>query len=176
MQVTDLKRKISGVWREFVVQDCRGEIAIELAVMASILVVLSIGVIDYSLAFSRKAEMSNAVRAGTQFALVRKPSLGPSAAEQEAIMSIANVRDAVVQSASFLSSDPGAPDLEVSVFCQCPDATPVTCAADPGVPLPCQDRITFLDVTLNQSYSPIMVYPGLPDSIDLKSSSIIRLN
>ena len=120
--------------------------------------------------------MSNVIRAGTQFALVRKPSLGTSAFEQNELMSINEIRDAVVLSASFLETDPGSPELDVTVYCECIDTTPVACAADPGTPLPCQDRITFLNITLNNSYSTIMPYPGLPDAFNLTVGGTIRLN
>ena len=176
MPMLKLTRAIYGSLRDLIIHDRRGVLAFELAMVVSALATISIGIIDLSLGFSRKAEMTNVVRAATQFALVRKPSLGPSATEQEALMSIAEIREKVVESASFLETDPGSPDLDVTVFCECPDATPVACAADPGVPLPCQDRITLLSVTLNNAYSPIMPYPGIPDSFDLEVTGIIRLN
>ena len=176
MRVLKMKREFCRIWRDLVVHDRRGVLTFELAMIVSFLSLLSIAIIDLSLAFSRKAEMTNVVRAGTQFALVRKPSLGPSATEQEEILSIAEVREAVVASASFLETDPGSPELDVTIICECPDTTPVSCAADPGVPLPCQDRITLLNITLNNSYTPIMPYPGLPDTFDLAVGGTIRLN
>ncbi len=176
MRVLKMKREFCRIWRDLVVHDRRGVLTFELAMIVSVLSLLSIAIIDLSLAFSRKAEMTNVVRAGTQFALVRKPSLGPSATEQEEILSITEIREAVVASASFLETDPGSPELDITIFCECPDTTPVTCAADPGVPLPCQDRITLLNITLNNTYTPIMPYPGLPDSFDLEAIGIIRLN
>lgn len=176
MRVLELKREFCSLWRDLVVHDRRGVLTFELAMVVSALSLISIGIIDLSLAFSRKAEMTNVVRAGTQFALVRKPSLGISATEQQELMSLAEIREAVVQSASFLETDPGSPELDITVFCECPDTTPVTCAADPGVPLPCQDRITLLNITLNNTYTPIMPYPGLPDSYDLTAIGTIRLN
>ena len=176
MRVLKLKREFCLIWRDLVVHDRRGVLTFELAMIVSALSLISIGIIDLSLAYSRKAEMTNVVRAGTQFALVRKPSLGPSATEQAAILSLAEIRDAVVQSANFLETDPGSPELDVTVFCECPDTTPVTCAANPGVPLPCQDRITLLNITLNNTYTPIMPYPGIPDFFDLKAIGTVRLN
>jgi hypothetical protein len=176
MRYLKLTRDFYNIWRDLIVHDRRGVLTFELALVVSALGLLGIGVIDLSLAFSRKAEMTNVVRAGTQFALVRKPSLGPSATEQEELMSLAEIRDAVIQSASFLHTDPGSPELDVTVFCECPDTTPVTCAADPGVPLPCQDRITLLNITLNNTYTPILPYPGLPDSYGLEAAGTIRLN
>ena len=55
-----------------------GNIMVEFAFLASILAVMLMGVIDFGLAYAREMAMSNAVRAGTQFALVRRPSIGPT--------------------------------------------------------------------------------------------------
>src|SRR3546814_2619523 len=51
----------------------RGSVTVEGALVAVLLGVLLLGVIDFGLAFRRQSELANAVRAGTQFALVRRP-------------------------------------------------------------------------------------------------------
>ena len=176
MRILHAKREFRRLWRDLVVHDRSGVLTFELAMIVSALALISVAIIDLSLGFSRKAEMVNAVRAGTQFALVRRPSLGPEATEEESLFSLAELRDVVVQSADFLETDPGSQDLDITVFCECPDATPVACLADPGVPLPCQDTITLLSITLNHAYTPIMDFPGLPDSFSLQTTNTIRLN
>lgn len=157
-------------------KDRRGIVSVETAVIASVLSGLAIGVVDFSLAFSRQSEMSNAVRAGVQFALVRRPSIGPSADEQESIISLQTIRQAVINSSGFLDSDPGTEKLDASVFCQCPNAQPVTCVSDPGVALACTDRRTFLQITLKNDYEPIFNYPLLPEKFELEASNSVRLN
>ncbi len=176
MRIIQIGRGFGRLCRDLIVHDRRGVLTFELAMIVSALSLISIAVIDLSLAFSRKAEMANAVRVGTQFALVRRPTLGPEATAEQALLSLTELRAIVVQSAEYLETDPGSPHLDIAVFCECPDATPVECTADPGVPLPCQDTVTFLSITLNHAYSPIMEYPGLPDSFDLTSANTIRLN
>jgi hypothetical protein len=176
MKILHAKGDLRRLWRDLVFHDRRGVLTFELAMVVSALSLISMAIIDLSLAYSRKAEMTNVVRAGTQFALVRRPSLGPDATEQEELLSLTEIRGVVVQSANFLESDPGTPALQVSVFCECPDTTIVECTADAGVPVPCQDSITLLSITLNQAYIPIMEYPGLPTSFGLKASNTIRLN
>ena len=176
MRILRANREFRRLWRDLVVHDRNGVLTFELAMIVSALALISVGIIDLSLAFSRKAQMANAVRAGTQFALVRRPSLGPEATEEDALLSLAELRNVVVQSANFLETDPGSPDLDITVFCECPDATPVVCMADPGVALPCQDSVTLLSITLNQDYTPIMDFPGLPDSFALQTTNSVRLN
>lgn len=157
-------------------RDIKGVVSVETAIIGSVLSVMAIGVVDFSMAYSRQSQMSNAVRAGVQFALVRRPSIGPSAETQESIISLQTIREAVIDSASFLESDPGAENLTASVFCQCPDAQPVTCVSEPSVPLPCTQRRTFLEISLRQNYTPMFSYPIIPDEIPLEASNSIRLN
>ena len=171
MRLIPTGRRFRALWR-----DRRGVLTFELAMIVAALATISIGIIDLSLAFSAKADMVNATRAGTQFALVRRPSLGPEATAEEALLSLSELRQVVVQSANYLESDPGATDLDISVFCECPDGTSVQCNSDPGVALSCTDSITLLTVSLNRAYSPVMNYPGLPETFNLQAANTIRLN
>lgn len=151
---------------------CRdGTITVETALAATVLSAMLIATIDFGLAFTRKMEVSNAVRSGAQFGLVLRPTLNsgqlPSNDQQ-------NIRDAVVESAGFLDSDPGN-KLDVSVFCQCPDGTAVACTTSGGS-LPCSDRQTFLQVELTQPYSMLFRYPGISKDVSFTESSVVRLN
>lgn len=156
--------------------DRKGVVTVELAILATVLSLMAIGVLDFSLAYVRQSEMSNAVRAGTQFALVRRPSLGPSATEQDSIVSLATIRQAVVNSASFLQADPGEELLSAGVFCQCPDGLSVPCTTEAGVASPCSTKQTFLEITLVDQYRPIFSYPAIPETIRLVAQQSIRLN
>jgi Flp pilus assembly protein TadG len=176
MRISQLGRRLGHVWRDLVFHDKRGVLTFELAWIVAALSTISVAIIDLSLAYSRKADMTNAVRAGSQFALVRRPTLGPEATAEEALISLSELRAVVVNSANYLEADPGSQDLDIAVFCECPDTTPVQCNSDPGVPLPCADAVTLLTVTLKGAYTPILPYPGLPDSFDLETSNTIRLN
>jgi hypothetical protein len=137
---------------------------------------LLIGVVDFGLAYSQHMAMSNAVRAGTQFALVRHPSLGPSATTSEALSSLATIRAAVVDSADALvDMDPGPDQLDVSALCLCPDGSEVTCAPAPGTPPTCVAQ-TFVRVRLTLPYSMMLRFPGVLETIDLSAEHSVRLN
>ncbi len=157
-------------------RDERGVISVETAIIGIVLSGMAIGVTDFSLAFTRQSEMSNAVRAGVQFALVRRPSIGPSADEQDSIISLQTIRQAVINSSNFLDGDPGTDKLEATVFCQCPDSQPVACVSEAGTPLACAQRRTFLQITLRNDYTPIFNYPLVPETIPLEASNSVRLN
>ena len=158
------------------IDDKTGVVTIELAILATVLSFLAIGVLDFSLAYVRQSEMSNAVRAGTQLALVRRPSLGPSATDQESIVSLATIREAVVNSANFLTEDPGEEVLTTGVFCQCPDGLSIPCTDETGTSPSCTGKQAFLEITLVDQYQPIFSYPALPENIRLVAQQSIRLN
>lgn len=171
-----LKRAFGFLSPVSMLRDRGGLVSLETAVFASLFTVLAIGALDFSLAYTRQSEMSNAVRAGVQFALVRRPSIGPSADTQDSIISLQTIRQSVIDSSNYLTSDPGIEMLDAVIFCQCPDTQPVACVSDPGVPLPCDNRRTFLEITLRSDYTPIFSYPLVPDSIPLKATNSVRLN
>ena len=141
-----------------------------------VLATLMVGVVDFGMAFSQKMAMANAVRAGTQLALVRHPSLGPDASESEALSSLAAIRNAVLNSAqSLVASDPGTDQLDVSAFCLCPDGTEVACTPDPGTVPVCVAE-THVRVRLVLPYSMMLRMPGAPETFDIRTENSVRLN
>jgi hypothetical protein len=145
----------------------RGSVTVEGAMVVTVLGILLLGVIDFGLAFRRQSELHNAVRAGTQYAMVRRPQQGD----------VEPIRDAVYQTAPFAEGTPGT-GLDVEFFCECPDGTPSQCSASGGVAL-CAggvERHAFLRVRLSENYELMLVYPGLGPDIDLAAEGTVRLN
>ena len=145
----------------------RGSITVEGALVATLLGVLLIGVIDFGLAFRRQSELANAVRAGTQYAMVRRPQQGD----------VDPIRDAVYQTAPFAEGTPGTA-LDVEFYCECPDGSPSECSAAGGVAL-CSggvERHSFLRVRLSEDYDLLLAYPGLGSDIALTAEGTVRLN
>jgi hypothetical protein len=153
-------------WRE--VCGCRrGTVTIEGAFVATVLGVLLIGVIDFGLAYKRHAELENAVRAGTQYALVRRPQQGD----------VNPIRDAVYETAPFVEGAPGT-GLDIEFYCECPDGSPSQCSAPGGVAL-CSggvERYAFVRVRLSQDFDLLFAYPGVGTSVDLAAEGSVRLN
>lgn len=163
-------------WPARVAGAAEGAVAVEAALVMTALSLLLLGVIDFGLAYAQQMAMSNAVRAGTQFALVRHPSLGPEAAESEALSSLASIRAAVVDSAqAFVSGDPGPDRLEVRAVCLCPDGTEVTCTPAPGTPPVCQVE-THVRVALALPYALTLRFPGVLETITIRAQHSVRLN
>jgi hypothetical protein len=145
----------------------RGSVTVEGAFVAVILFALVLGVLDFGLAFRRHSELENAVRAGTQYAMVRRPQQGDTEP----------IRDAVYQTAPFTEGTPGT-GLEVEFYCECPDGAASQCSAPGGVAL-CSggaERHSFVRVRLSQTYELMLAYPGVGTDVDLAAEGSVRLN
>ena len=153
-----------------------GAITLEIAIAASMLSLIIVALTDFGLAWVQQTAMTNSVRAGTQFALVRHPSLGPGAEQSDSIVSIQNIRDAVVESSNLLGSDPGADVLNVCIYYQCPDQPQTACTTTTGTEPGCDTWQTFLQIELSQAYVPIFNYPGLGSAVLLNANHVVRLN
>jgi Flp pilus assembly protein TadG len=156
-------------------RDERGSVVVEFAFYSVILTLMLIGVIDFGLAYAREMAMSNAVRAGTQFALARHPEIGPSADTTDALISLQDIRDSVVEASSFLDSDPGSTQLDVTVFCECEDGSSTICLSTDSTPITCAVRTVMVRVQLNVPYDLTLTFPGLPSQLTLSTEHIIRI-
>lgn len=149
-------------------RDClSGSVTVEGAFIAALLGVLLIGVIDFGMAYRRHTQLENAVRAGTQYAMVRRPQQGD----------VEPIRGAVYQTAPFDEGTPGTA-LEVEFYCECPDGTASQCSAAGGVAL-CSggvNRHAFVRVRLSETYGLIFAYPGVGTTVDLAAEGSVRLN
>ncbi len=153
-----------------------GAVTIEFAFALTALTLLVVGVVNMGLAYSAQMSLSNAVRAGSQFALVRHPSLAPGADAQQAIVSMQDIRNAVVQSADFLAADPGAPDLTACVFYECPSAAPTPCGTTPGGTPACAEWQTFVSISLSRLYDFLIPFPVFGSGVTLSATHTVRLN
>jgi hypothetical protein len=145
----------------------RASITVEGAMVATLLGTLLLGVLDFGLAYKRQAQLENAVRAGTQYALVRRPQQGD----------VEPIRDAVYETAPFAEGTSGT-GLDVEFYCECPDGTPKQCSAAGGVSL-CTggvERRAYVRVRLTEDYDLIFAYPGVGTAISLAAEGSVRLN
>jgi len=158
---------LAGFWLAELRGCVRASITVEGAMVATVLGSLLLGVLDFGLAYRRQAQLENAVRAGTQYALVRRPQQGD----------VEPVRDAVYETAPFAQGTPGT-SLEVEFYCECPDGSPSQCSAPGGVSL-CSggiDRHAFIRVRLSETFELMFAYPGVGADVDLTAEGSVRLN
>lgn len=168
--VLGIRKKAAAALREE-----RGSVMVDLAMALSVLSLFIVGISDFGTAYMRKMTLMNAVRAGSQLALVRTPSLDVSADSEEAITSVSEIRAAVLNAAPFLEEDPGEDALSVSLACTCPDGTVTACFVESGTTPACSDRHAFVNVSMTYEHDYMLPYPGIGKSVILKASNSVRV-
>lgn len=138
-----------------------GTSAIEFAVIGGILCTLVLGVLDFGRMFWQQMEVGNAARAGAEYAVKNGWN---SSGIQTAVTSATNL--------STIHANPTPTET-----CGCPDAvsgiTTKNCGAacsSGGV------AGTYVTVSAQASYTPLITWPGLSNPVTLSSSTIVRIN
>lgn len=151
-----------------ILADQRGSITIE-AVMGFIaLLILLLGIIDFGLAYSQKMGIENAVKAGIQYSIVRKPVQGDLTAINSAVIAAAPTPSAGQSNV-----------LSTNMFCECADGTSSACLSTGGTPLICADgstRRSFVNISLSQSFKLLFPFPAFGNYIKLSNTETVRLN
>jgi Flp pilus assembly protein TadG len=138
----------------------RGVAALELALIAPILALIIVAIVDFGMAFTRQMTLANGVRAGVQYAMVRRPVQGDTDA----------IRQTVKDSSGVALSD-----VTIDWVCECADtgATAATCSVDD-----CGggDVSHSLRIGVTESYPLILSYPGIKNPVTLGDAALLRLN
>jgi Flp pilus assembly protein TadG len=142
----------------------RGVVAIEFAVIALLLVVMTIGAVDFGMGFYRRMQVDNAAQAGAQYAIMHG-------------FDGSKISTGVTGATTFtgIAASP-APRQ----FCGCPSATGVTeQAASPPCTSSCSDGSTsgtYVNASAQGTYDTILRYPALiPNSFTFTAQSTVRI-
>lgn len=141
-------------------RDNRGVVALEWALGASFLMMLMLGAFIYGTAALHKMQMANAVRAGLQYAVVRKPMQGDTS----------QIRAVVLNAAP--EDNTGTRNLVVSLLCQCPDESAVTCGGsctggDPGA---------YVSIRMTEDFDTLLRLPFGSQRLSFTAEGMVRLN
>jgi Flp pilus assembly pilin Flp len=142
-------------------RDEDGAISVEWALVASFLGFLFLGAFNYGTAALHKMEMANAVRAGLQYAVVRKPIQGDTSQIQSTIQTAAP------------KDNTGTRAITVSMFCQCPDGSSATCGGNCSAG---GDPLTFISVLMQEGYDTLIKLPFAEQRLNFKVAGTVRLN
>ncbi|MFQ5955787.1 MAG: TadE family protein [Kiloniellales bacterium] len=138
---------------------CAGAIAVELAMVAPMLILLFMGVWDFGRALYETARLASAARAGAHYG-----SQGPSYAQDT---------NGIVQAARDDAEDStGALTVASTQLCQCPSGASVTCGGSCGAAGGPQ---TFIQVQVTESFSPLFPYPFVSNPKTLSRQTIWRV-
>jgi len=142
-------------------RDSSGLASLELALILPFAVMVAVGLIDYGVGIHRNMQLANAARAGTQYAVIRKPIQGDTTEIVNAVNQAAPPVDTANRSVS------------ARLFCECPDGNEVSCSTT------CPDggyRSAFVEVTVSEDYTTLLSYPMFPSPIRMENQAVVRLN
>ena len=137
----------------------RGVAAIELAIIAPVLLLFMICTLDLGIGIYRNMQVQNAAQAGAQYAIVHG-------------FKVSSISSAVTTATSFtkISADP-APNQ----FCGCAASTGVTVAACGSNCAGGSLAATYVTVSAQGTYNTFFPYPLLPNSYTFTAQPTVRI-
>ncbi len=152
------RRRVRGLGS--LIRDRRGNVSIEMAFLVTFLLVLVMGAYDFGRLAMEQSTVTQAARAGAQFAVLDQSNATNTAGMEQA--------------AKDEAEDPGL-DVQADNFCRCPGSSAkVPCGNN------CPDgqyAPLYVEVTVNETIDMLFDYPGLPEqgSYTLTSTSTMRV-
>lgn len=144
-------------WRGADGRDASGTTAVEFALIAPVLVLLTIGVVDLGMAIHAAMRLAESTRIGAQYAL---GDIDDTAGIQNAVLYATNLPPAEVT-----------PTVSAR-FCEC-DSVGATCGT---VCASGFDASEYITVTAEMTFESILSYPWLDTPVILTQSTTIRIN
>jgi Flp pilus assembly protein TadG len=136
----------------------RGNAALEAALIAPALVLLSVGIVDYGLSIQRKMQVQHAAQAGADYAM-------------RSGFNAAAITGAVTgATAAGISALPAPVES-----CGCAAGTAIVVAACSSL---CADGTTagtYVTVSAQGSYSTLLPYPGIPAGFTFNATAVTRM-
>jgi uncharacterized membrane protein len=146
-------------WFRVLRKDSRGVAAIELAIVAPVLVLLLLCCVDLGIGIFRKMQVQNAAQAGAQYAAING-------------FDAKGISNAVV-SATAASAVAASP--EPSRFCGCPTVSRINVAT-------CNSSCSgggmagnYVKVSAQSIYNTLLIYPILPRSFTFVAQSTVKI-
>ena len=133
-----------------------GQAAVELALAVPVLILFVLAGSDYARVFYVSIEVNNAARAGASYG----------------IQSTAKAQDLSGMQTAALNDGTNISGLSASAteYCTCSNHAKFTCGSSPA----CQDQATYVQVTTTATFHTYFTYPGIPNTITLNGSAIMR--
>lgn len=149
-----------------------GVAATEFALLAMVFGLLLVGMIDYGMMWSRKMALANAVRAGVQWSMIRRPGYGnlePGKTPESDIIAAVNT----ALPANYAGVAP-----IVDFYCSCPTGNGakegecnIVDLCGVGV-----DPLSWVSIEVREDHPMMIDWPSLPASVDLRETATMRVN
>ena len=156
MNCSDEKSAMKHVVHQLLVKvrrDSRASAAVEMALIAPVLIGLVVGIIDYAVYVTDHMRLSKGVASAVQFAMYNSDN-------------DEGIRNVAYTASKFTSSQAS---VDVKRFCECPKSGSVscsdTCAGDDHMKI-------FVSVGMQYAFKPIIPYPFVTSATISSSASI----
>jgi Flp pilus assembly protein TadG len=134
----------------------RGQSAVELGLLTPILVLVLVIAADFSRVFYMSIEAANAARAGVQYGAQSTIQASDTAGMQQAALNDGSNLSGLTANASN--------------FCECPPSTShVTCSSTT-----CSGMEMYVQVNTSAQFHTLVHYPGVPSTVTLNESALMR--
>ncbi len=147
--------------------DVAGAVAVELGVLAPLLVILAVGIVDFGNLLNNDQALAAAARIGAQYArnstfcqtgiqVLNTPQVSTTCRDgiRLAMTNSMNYSGALTFPASF------------PLTCECDDATAIACTSScAAAARPAPNRV-FITVSASQSFTPMIAWPGMQSAIN----------
>lgn len=136
-----------------------GGAMVELAVILPVLILISIGVMDYGRVYFTSIAVANAARAGAEWG-ARTPAN--------------SVDQANIQNFAMLDgAEAGTITVTSNTYCKC-GGTTVTCATTSDCGGGYGKPAVYVEVTASKTVALLLKYPGLPASVNISRTATFR--
>ncbi len=134
----------------------RGSIVVEFALVAPVLVLLFLGVADFARVYHVACVVTDAAHAGALYGAQNTTT----AADAD------GMKNAATSAAQELSGM----TVSAAESCNCPDGTAVNCSSGtcPGT------KQVYVSVTAQYAFQTLFPYPGIPHSVGLGRTAVMR--
>ena len=145
-----------------VLREESGAALVELALILPLLLLLLLGVSDFGRVLYWSITLAQSARAGAQYGAQSSASAANSA----------GIQQAVLQDAQNITNLGGTINVTSECFCQCEgetasvNCTNNNCGNAPQV---------FVKVTTSTTFNTLVPYPGIPSTVNLSNTAILRL-
>ena len=155
MRITNLGSVLKRIGRR---KSRAGATAVELGLVLPVMALLVVGAADFARLFYTAIEVANAARAGVQFGTQSNGATG----------NLDGMKKAATDDAKQVANM----TVTAARRCQCADGTAVDCITGDcgsyGAPQ------IYVTVTAQKTFNTVVPYPGIPPSINLNKTAIMR--
>ena len=135
-----------------------GNAAVEFSIAAPVLAIIFVPLIDIGMAVYQKMQVQDAARAGAQYAMAHG-------------WNSSSIQSAITNATALAVTVSPAP----SKSCGCPDGSSVSAAACGSTCADGQKAGTYVTVGAQVTYTPLLPYPAMGNSVTLSAQTTARI-